>query len=144
MTVIEGMYRYFTADEIEKIIKENRENQIDVWYCFQQFSSEKQDRVYTFEKEAIEELTNAVNCYRTKNLLEVHIKIKGKYELIDFVIDIEKAIEKLSQRQKYCVEKHFFEQYLQIEIAEELNIKKNTVCKHIREAIENITKYLSR
>lgn len=72
----------------------------------------------------------------------IKLKHKGNTTAVAILVDIDCAINKLKKRQKYCLKKHYLEGYLLYEIADELDIKKQTVQEHIKKAIKNISNHL--
>lgn len=57
-------------------------------------------------------------------------------------IDLENAIKKLDEREKFVIQKYRFEGYSQKEIAEQLNITQSTVCKIDKKALKKLKKLL--
>ena len=68
----------------------------------------------------------------------LELKQKGNATAICILADINNSIETLNSKQKHCITQYFKNEYLLEEIAEELDIRKQTVQEHIKKAIRNI------
>ena len=63
-------------------------------------------------------------------------------EMAEMVLELRKAMDKLTDRQRECIELYFYEEFTQEEIGQLLNISRQTVTQHIEEGKKNITKIL--
>ena len=80
-------------------------------------------------------------------LLDNYIYIKSMSEsnidLVDYVIDIENALDKLSERYRFILEKIHVEGYQQKEVAEMLDVTKSTLNGVYKNALKEFERYYS-
>lgn len=80
-------------------------------------------------------------------LLDNYIYLKSMSEsnidLVDYVIDIENALDKLSERYRFILEKIHVEGYQQKEVAEMLDVTKSTLNGVYKNALKEFERYYS-
>lgn len=80
-------------------------------------------------------------------LLDNYIYLKSMSEsnidLVDYVIDIENALDKLSERYRFILEKIHVEGYQQKEVAEMLHVTKSTLNGVYKNALKEFERYYS-
>ena len=80
-------------------------------------------------------------------LLDNYIYLKSMSEsnidLVDYVIDIENALDKLSERYRFILEKIHVEGYQQKEVAEMLDVTKSTLNGVYKNALKEFERHYS-
>lgn len=68
---------------------------------------------------------------------------ESNIDLVDYVIDIENALDKLSERYRFILEKIHVEGYQQKEVAEMLDVTKSTLNGVYKNALKEFERYYS-
>lgn len=90
-------FRYFTADEVATIIKEDKQNQDDIWSGYDKLTDIEQKNLLN-DKSILTKLTTIINNSRTVKLLEAYYVLKNHGELVDYTVDLEDAFYKLANK----------------------------------------------
>lgn len=81
----------------------------------------------------------------TRDLLDNYIYLKSMSEnnidLVDYVIDIENALNKLPDRYRFIIKKIHVEGYQQKEVAEMLDVTKSTLNGVYKNALKEFERY---
>lgn len=72
------------------------------------------------------------------------LSMSGNMSAYTVLLDVQAALNKLeSKKQRHCIIRCLVKGWTQLDVAQEMDIRKDTVNVHIKKGIRNISKYLT-